>query len=962
MQTIRIGNDIEVLWKIFSRNGSRYMLDECQFVKLWLVSGPFKKEIKHFNIINRNEVFFTIESNSLRRLGVYKLVLSILDANAETEDATIDVTEVFQIVSKVYPDTNNNILDGNVILKPATVLNNIVSSVSEGTATAPDEEDITIEDHLLKFKDREATNGLGYKILRMGVSLADQLAEDTIFEIRYDFDLNSETVIVPSGCVLYFNGGCLKNGTLTLDNTAIMGLPGCLSNVELSGTCANTVFETDWLNIDKTGETVCTKSIQSAFDIGCPEVRFGSGIYAFNMVNVSHACIVRGSGRENTILCGQLRYPSLCAGDSLFKFVNAGSVQISDLQITCVDSREMERDDSIINFPLLWFDSLDKVFIDNVFYNQCHRRAFSDATISQATDWDYPDYVSLILCDDVRDVVITNSEIYDSYGGEKVYITHSEGVETNLRFTNNYMHDVENDTRTAGYSNVSAIDVNNIILENNRLKNWQYDQSAFNLFGRNVYISGNVCEACKNTLTMFDCCEFGAHKNDNVICTNNIVECKEAIMLLTCGTKDLIVSDNVHKGLALLSVMNVSEKDFNTRSIIVENNKLDCTYFTPEYQSAKLHPRFKSGINILCYNILNQNVTIRNNNIRFVEDSLNGERGTMSYNASFQKIFPIKVSQSYGTLEIRDNVIEGEFPLASGSSVLTSPIEVLTYPNTDDSLAMSGEKVGDIRLVGNSIREESAAPAGNFDIVSTNFLTAQIYNLSQDEFSVSGIDGYNFVDVGYVECMNRKVRGYDVRDSILLTRSAIKRLKTDSIFLRGKSSVYEVDGCYYMYDEYVTAPGPYLTEPHWAFIGKKNYARTAEHVYLSLANCCLPSKDSVANLGESIVGGNILSVGAKNYQCLKTITLDADIVTALSEDETDIGNIIQGDETIGSWRRCPDTRDAVIELGIKSSGLTVNRPTLNNTYHKNFEFFDETIGKPIWWTGTKWVDATGTEV
>lgn len=221
MQTIRIGNDIEVLWKIFSRNGSRYMLDECQFVKLWLVSGPFKKEIKHFNIINRNEVFFTIESNSLRRLGVYKLVLSILDANAETEDATIDVTEVFQIVSKVYPDTNNNILDGNVILKPATVLNNIVSSVSEGTATAPDGEDLTIEDHLLKFKDREATNGLGYKILRMGVSLADQLTEeDTIYEIRYDFDLGGASVAIPSGCFFKFSGGHIINGYIsgTLEN------------------------------------------------------------------------------------------------------------------------------------------------------------------------------------------------------------------------------------------------------------------------------------------------------------------------------------------------------------------------------------------------------------------------------------------------------------------------------------------------------------------------------------------------------------------------------------------------------------------------------------------------------------------------------------------------------------------------------------------------------------------------
>ena len=180
--------------------------------------------------------------------------------------------------------------------------------------------------------------------------------------------------------------------------------------------------------------------------------------------------------------------------------------------------------------------------------------------------------------------------------------------------------------------------------------------------------------------------------------------------------------------------------------------------------------------------------------------------------------------------------------------------------------------------------------------------------------------------------------------------------------MRGKASVYEVEGCYYMYDEYVTEPGPYLTEPHWAFIGKKNYARTAAHVYLAFEECCLPSKDSVANLDESIVGGNVLAVGTKNYQCLRTITLTSAIVTALTEDATDVGNIIQGDDTIGSWRRCPDTRNAVDELGIKSVGITSERPTLNDTYNKNFEFFDETLGKPIWWTGTEWIDATGATV
>lgn len=194
MTTIRIGNDIDVLWKIYSRNGEKYFLDDSPSIKLWLLSGPFKKEITDFDIVNRNMVSFTIDADDITRLGIYKLELSILDVEAVTEDATIDVTEVFQIVSKVYQDTNDNILDGgNVVIMPATILNNIVSSIHEGTAVAPDDEDITIEDDLLRFKNRGTEHGLGYVILRRDKTFAEQVTqENTIYEIRYDFDLNQK--------------------------------------------------------------------------------------------------------------------------------------------------------------------------------------------------------------------------------------------------------------------------------------------------------------------------------------------------------------------------------------------------------------------------------------------------------------------------------------------------------------------------------------------------------------------------------------------------------------------------------------------------------------------------------------------------------------------------------------------------------------------------------------------------
>jgi hypothetical protein len=42
------------------------------------------------------------------------------------------------------------------------------------------------------------------------------------------------------------------------------------------------------------------------------------------------------------------------------------------------------------------------------------------------------------------------------------------------------------------------------------------------------------------------------------------------------------------------------------------------------------------------------------------------------------------------------------------------------------------------------------------------------------------------------------------------------------------------------------------------------------------------------------------------------------------------------------------------------SGATASRPAgLNNTTDKGYQFFDTTLGKPVWWAGANWKDATG---
>jgi len=70
--------------------------------------------------------------------------------------------------------------------------------------------------------DSQNPDGLGYVILRKDATFAEQVtATNTIYEIRYDFDLDSASVAIPDGCALKFVGGSLSNGTLTGADTRV---------------------------------------------------------------------------------------------------------------------------------------------------------------------------------------------------------------------------------------------------------------------------------------------------------------------------------------------------------------------------------------------------------------------------------------------------------------------------------------------------------------------------------------------------------------------------------------------------------------------------------------------------------------------------------------------------------------------------------------------------------------------
>lgn len=145
---------------------------------------------------------------------------------------------------------------------------NIKPMVNQGTINnAADEEDLTSENNLLKLKDRQALSGMGYVILRKNKAFAEQVTQDnTIYEIRYDFDLNG-VVELPTGCILNFNGGSVSNGTLIGNKTSFSAAPyRIFGDVTLGGTWVTDVIHTEWFGSIGNGESDDSFAFNKAFE------------------------------------------------------------------------------------------------------------------------------------------------------------------------------------------------------------------------------------------------------------------------------------------------------------------------------------------------------------------------------------------------------------------------------------------------------------------------------------------------------------------------------------------------------------------------------------------------------------------------------------------------------------------------------------------------------------------------
>ncbi len=145
-------------------------------------------------------------------------------------------------------------------------------------------------------------------ILSNRMSFAQQVkSPNTIYEIKYDFDLKGQSVNLPESVVIVFNGGSLKNGIVVGEKSLISYVGGVIS-VTLDGSFRNDSFDVTWFGAKSSSENemldntdVLNLALVSSGNTGVP-LSVPSGTFYHNGLILPANASIIGSSINNSVL------------------------------------------------------------------------------------------------------------------------------------------------------------------------------------------------------------------------------------------------------------------------------------------------------------------------------------------------------------------------------------------------------------------------------------------------------------------------------------------------------------------------------------------------------------------------------------------------------------------------------------------------------------------------------------
>ena len=407
---------------------------------------------------------------------------------------------------------------------------------------------------------------------------------NTIYEIRYDFDLDGQTIEVPENCTLKFDGGCLRNGTVILNYTYLCGYVSLPNTVQ--GTVSNAIINPIWFGADKNGEIDSTIAIQTSINF-LLDTSKRKTIYLENgTYNISSPLIFTsrmrgvfcGQTSSNTIIMAKKNMPYMISTDVLDRkeFIqvefhtfalngNRNGVYYND-KTTKFNDESISLAKSGIYFPCgyIYTKMFDIKFtnIDGFALNikECYVVCFHDLFIQFCKD-------GIALTGNVNGVQILYSE-FNTIKRFGIVMQSSFNVEIS-----NNVFEVINNIGILG--ELSNINIQNNYFETvgiEKTKFYDYDNNKF-LLSCNILVNG--INTPSHYISDFDYYFIArSFPSNNVSISNNTFQPKDdldTLLLVTAMSSGKITDNSSYKNIALMKIELLSNS-FKIHDVEISRN------------------------------------------------------------------------------------------------------------------------------------------------------------------------------------------------------------------------------------------------------------------------------------------------------------------------------------------------------------------------------------------------------
>ena len=765
------------------------------------------------------------------------------------------------------------------------------------TVNTPYEEDLTVNsDGELQFANRSSEDGMGYVILRKNKTFAEQVIyPNTIYEVRYDFDLGGENLTLPDNITLRYAGGVLKNGTVKCSslNTVDMpaeqkALPIFAEGVNLNDNelIASHIGMVEGENGGSINDTILDQVIAKGKNLRL------DGHYRFDKKHYLDGAI-------------SIRGGSLYSRSILFVMREGSSITLEDVAISPNSSYIIGCD-----------GNLDYI-VDSIIVNRCTFKGEVSLVRFYGADVPYETQPhglrrfivkdSYIECD-MSFIVLTDLCVTEEFAFFGNTVRNMKYSLIHLGETNDYTNkadkvdywadvrleknDIQGEVSTEGgyYLTPLVSDKQKRVFVRNNI--------VSNIIGT----SGQVCYECYGSCDEYYC-ENNVFKNIVHLPSNGIAPATFPEIFKSKG------SGSLRKAYA-----NRWELDFAECRDLCRQAGVEWT--DEAFANISFVSLFQFTDTLGVLDFCDNEIIVKNGLLRLRQSSFNFTEALLNRNnfdiaevdSSFNYLIPVW-GGGIEKITIRDNNfnVHNGYMFLTGGQAADSFRSVFVESNVTNFDRLIGFiRTGyDLNVKNNKLlRNEKSARSSMIILLSANKINGEdFYHLSATETSFH---------LGALSDVSWKCHiEHEPSASSLITLFDSDNTDNDD------------------YDIIIEADGQKLGY-------KVRYSDSEMTAYDEWDNILVSSP--------------------------RAITSNGDWITVYKSTSTRI--IFQAQTNRGmSLRIYSLTEDARYrDIHIASPKYGIIQPIIANAYTKGAYRFDRTLGKPVWWDGTKWVDANGTSV